>query len=114
MRELIRKLTGVAVLALLVALSLPGVKAVRADGLSAPAAPADAPMCRAEAPLADPAVIDDVARQLRLRAAAEGAQPQLRVLNGRGYNYRPADGGVSLSALARELAVQRREGHPAP
>jgi hypothetical protein len=70
-------------------------------------------MCRAGAPLADPAVIDDVARKLRLQAAAQGAQPQLRVLNGRGYNYRPADGGVSLSALAREIAVQRREGHPA-
>jgi hypothetical protein len=113
MRQVVRKLAGVAVVALLVALSFPGVKTVRADGLSAPAASADGPMCRAGAPLADPAVIDDVARKLRLQAAAQGAQPQLRVLNGRGYNYRPADGGVSLSALAREIAVQRREGHPA-
>ncbi len=115
MRQVVQKLAGVAVVALLAALSFPGVKAVRADALSAPApaASTDGPMCRAEAPLADPAVIQDVARTLRLQAAAQGAQPQIRVLNGRGYNYRPADGGVSLSALAREIAVQRREGHPA-
>jgi hypothetical protein len=113
MRQVVRKLAGVAVVAVLVALSFPGVKAVRADALSTPAASADGPMCRAGAPLADPAVIDDVARTIRLQAAAQGAQPQLRVLNGRGYSYRPADGGVSLSALAREIAVQRREGHPA-
>jgi hypothetical protein len=35
------------------------------------------------------------------------------VLNGRGYNYRPANRGVDLSALAREIAAQRRQGHPA-
>jgi len=112
MRQLVRNLAGIVVVALLVAVSLPGVKAVRADALSAPAAAADGPMCRANAPLADPAVIDDVARQLRLQAAAQGAQPQLRVLNGRGYNYRPANRGVDLSALAREIATQRRQGHP--
>jgi len=109
MRQLVRKLAGIVVVALLVAVSLPGVKAVRAD---APSAASDGPMCRANAPLADPAVIDDVARQLRLQAAAQGAQPQLRVLNGRGYNYRPANRGVDLSALAREIATQRRQGHP--
>jgi len=111
MRQLVQKLAGVALVALLFALSLPGVKVVRADVPTAPAAAADGPMCRADAPLADPAVIQDVARQLRLRAAAQGAQPQIRVLNGRGYNYGPADRGVDLSALAREIAAQRRQGH---
>jgi hypothetical protein len=111
MHPLVRQLAGIATLSLLVALSLPGVKAVRADAPPSKAASAEGPMCRAGAPLADPAVVEDVARQLRLQAAAQGAQPQLRVLNGRGYNYRPAERGVDLSALAREIAAQRRQGH---
>jgi hypothetical protein len=99
-----RRLASAIVVGLLfaaaLALSLPGVKAVRAD----PPGPREAPMCRPAQPPMDPAAIDRLTGVLRARAADH---PEARVLNTRGYNYQTPPARVDPSIAVREFRLQR-------
>ncbi len=112
MGRMVRATVAGLLFAAALALSLPGVEAVRAE--SPPVAEAtseEAPMCRADAPLTPPAVVEAVAAQLDARARAEATPdgPRIQVLNNRGYRYDPDRMAVDLRHLAREVAIERRK-----
>jgi hypothetical protein len=112
MGRFVRALGGSLLFAAALALSFPGVTPVRAETAPVATAPTldEGPMCRANAPLTPPAVVDGVAAQIDARARAEAVPgaPQVRVLNGRGYRYDPARVRVDLQDIAQEVVLERR------
>jgi hypothetical protein len=94
----------------MLALSSPGVRAVRADpGLVSELAPG--PSCSAESADATDAVLRAALEQARLRAGERAAartqagEQEPVALNNRGYNYGPPDD--PLHAIREILAEQR-------
>jgi len=108
MRRLMSAIGGGALLLAALLLSLPGVRAVRADPLDGAVTPTqEGPMCRAGEPVVDPAAVDRVEQMLRAGAPGEAA-PDVVVLNTRGYNYpRSSQVSADLAALAREQQLSR-------
>lgn len=111
MANLIRSAAGALLFAAALALSLPGAS-VRADSSPAPdsASAGAAPMCRADAPIADPAAVRGAADTLRGKAAAGPSDDSVRVLNGAGYNY-VTNRKVDFRAIEREIRMQRARSH---
>jgi hypothetical protein len=98
-------------LALLVtfALSLPGVKAVRAAEPQAPLAGNDGPTCNQQGPEGDLAQAAPTIEQIRKQIAAQmdpADAGRIVVLNNRGYNYAT---GSQLEREAVDLERQRAE-----
>jgi len=122
-RRLASALGGALLFAAALALSLPGVRPVRAEGPgSAAASPetrgariaADGPMCRASA-APDVAAVAQLVRELRERGVRElhEGEPRPVNLNTRGYNYRSGNLGAELLAVVREASL-RRQAAPQP
>jgi hypothetical protein len=105
MANLIRGAAGALLFAVALALSLPGAS-VRADSASS----GEALMCRADAPIADPAAVESVVDAVRRRALQAPREDSVRVLNGAGYNY-PANRKVDFRALEREMRMGRAGSH---
>lgn len=106
MGNLLRSAAGALLLAAALALALPGVS-VKAD--PAPDAPATkAPMCRANAPVADPAEVERVIEVVRSHRSQP--DPSIHVLNGAGYNY-AGNHKVDLSTLERDISLRRAAQH---
>jgi len=106
MERLVSAVAGGALVLAALLLSLPGVRAVRADD-GALTTVREGPMCKAGEPIADPAAVDRVERRLRAEAPGEAAR-DIVSLNTRGYNY-PRSRQVSsdLGALVREQQLDR-------
>lgn len=112
MRRLVSAGGGTLLFAAALALSLPGVEAVRAEG-----PPADAPMCRADQPAVTESSLARLAQAVRMQAAAESeaeaAAEGTRFvnLNTRGYNYDTGTVGMDAALVLREA---RLKGIPDP
>jgi len=121
-RRLSSALAGGVLFAAVLALSLPGVRAVQAqeagaveDFLPAPIAgtgAVDAPMCRAAAaPAATAASIEQMARALRAQAGGPDAAGDGPVnLNTRGYNYGAPSVGSDAAVALLERRLEGRAG----
>jgi len=103
------RILGAAVLAAVLWLALPGVRAVRADGPLVPELPAG-PTCQASAPVADPSALARLRESLRRLQEREPGpgEPRVVVLDNAGYGY-GAGGGDAIEALESELMRVRRE-----
>jgi hypothetical protein len=103
---------GVVLLALALVLSLPGIRIARADDAGELAQQSQAPLqCSASKASQDqvvPAELNVMAQIQRLirERAANGDNPDVVVLNGRGYNYGAAP-LVNFDALRREGALDK-------
>jgi len=103
MRRLAIRASGSLLFLLALALSLPGVKVVRAE---TPAAAADAPMCRDSGPPAS-LKVQQVRAMLAARARAEAnADPDFVPLSTTGHGYR-AGNPVDLAPVEREIRTPR-------
>ena len=84
---------GIFALLVTFLLALPGVKAVRAEGLRAPIASSDGPQCNSPSPELEigqaGATLSQVQQQIAAQIAAQGgpAADAPILLNNRGYNY---------------------------
>jgi hypothetical protein len=99
----IRNTFGLLAVGASIALASPGVKAVRAEGSVAQAAPGG--QCSASRPAASmDAEINAVNEQLRLQQADQNASDgDFVALNNRGYNYGPRR-GIQLDAIQAETS----------
>ncbi len=115
-----RSLTGISgtlIFAAALVLSLPGVRAVRADTAgSESGALVQGPMCSADQQRQGSitgVAFEELAARLRAHAEAKAKDGKVQVqnLNTQGYNYRNSDvRDVDPTRVAREYQLQREHG----
>lgn len=111
-----RSLIGTLVFAAALVLSLPGVRAVRADVAGSESSPqVQGPMCSAEQQrqASMGVAFEELAARLRAHAEATARDGEVQVqrLNTQGYNYRNSEvRDVDPTRIAREYQLRREHG----
>lgn len=111
-RATVRDLAGALALAALFALASPGVQVARAESPRSPtfAGTGDAAMCRVDDPAPLRSSAAAYAAQRLREAMLAGGEDEVRVLNGRGHNYRrDRDPMAELALLEAEARRQQLE-----